>query len=331
MIQLDDYNHVRQAQWQKAADAQPLIVIQGCDLLSQPAERPLVDPMDKHRLSQLLPGEGVTLVQESKEWVQVSAAYQPRWDEDSKEFKPYQGWVLKNILHNRPQHPYWIVSSHQAVIRSQPSFDSPAIIRPPMGSFVYSAQQNMGWHSVKYGSIEGWIFDKDVACPGWLDGCQEQAWRWQILESAMRLKGAGYVWGGLGLPCAGANIQVGIDCSGLVHLIARRLGRLIPRDAKDQYRWLEKMTNDALKPADLVFFSSDSPSSINHVLIVDEEEQTIESARLKQGFYQSNLHERLQLHGPPLKQGYSSASSRDGTKFFFARLWSLQHFGNDDL
>jgi len=46
------------------------------------------------------------------------------------------------------------------------------------------------------------------------------------LEVARSYLGAPYLWGGL--------TAAGIDCSGLVHMAYRRVGRLVPRDADQQ-------------------------------------------------------------------------------------------------
>jgi gamma-D-glutamyl-L-lysine dipeptidyl-peptidase len=67
--------------------------------------------------------------------------------------------------------------------------------------------------------------------------------------------GAPYEWGGL--------TERGMDCSGLVHIAYRRLGRLVPRDAHQQEAAAEPIAEPDAKPGDLVFLGP--PGRAHHV------------------------------------------------------------------
>jgi hypothetical protein len=90
--------------------------------------------------------------------------------------------------------------------------------------------------------------------PGWLP--VDQLRFDDVLEVARGWLGTRYVWGGL--------TSHGIDCSGLVHLAFRRVGRTIPRDADDQARATAPVASGDERLGDLYFFSA-KPQKVTHV------------------------------------------------------------------
>ncbi len=81
------------------------------------------------------------------------------------------------------------------------------------------------------------------------------------VDVARRYLGVPYVFGG-------SNPAIGLDCSGLVQLVFRQLGIVLPRTAQLQYDATVPVARDQLQAGDLVFFArtyADPHDWITHV------------------------------------------------------------------
>jgi gamma-D-glutamyl-L-lysine dipeptidyl-peptidase len=110
---------------------------------------------------------------------------------------------------------------------------------------------------------EGWARVRTAYdYPGWIaaDALSEEppeAWPpserdGDPVEEARAYLGTPYLWGGMS--------EHGIDCSGLVHMAWRRLGRLIPRDASQQAGAAASVEKP--RPGDLAVYGADE---ITHI------------------------------------------------------------------
>jgi hypothetical protein len=101
-----------------------------------------------------------------------------------------------------------------------------------------------GWARVRTAyDYPGWIREDALGPP---EDWHLLARAGDAVEEARAYLGTRYLWGGM--------TERGIDCSGLVHMAHRRLGRLVPRDADQQEAAGEPVAEDELRPGDLVTY-----------------------------------------------------------------------------
>lgn len=99
-----------------------------------------------------------------------------------------------------------------------------------------------------------------------------------ILAFAAPFLGQRYFWGGASRYSV-ERPRTGVDCSGLSMLLYRFHGRLIPRDAHDQYLHTVPLAPTQMEPGNLVFTADAKGSGrIDHVMIYVEDETLLEAS-----------------------------------------------------
>jgi gamma-D-glutamyl-L-lysine dipeptidyl-peptidase len=113
-----------------------------------------------------------------------------------------------------------------ASLRAEPRLDAEQVTQALRGEPLTVVEVAGEWAHVRTAyDYPGWIRVEELGGepdPAWLPALRDGS----AIEEARGYLGAPYVWGGM--------TEQGIDCSGLVHMAYRRLGRLVPRDADQQ-------------------------------------------------------------------------------------------------
>ncbi len=136
-----------------------------------------------------------------------------------------------------------------APVRAEPRDDAEQVTQVLRGEPLTVVDRRGAWAYVRTGyGYPGWIRDDALGGgpePGW-PGRPRHG---DPLEEAYAYLGAPYEWGGM--------TERGIDCSGLVHMAYRRLGRIVPRDADEQEEAGEPVEEGELRPGDLVTYGDE--------------------------------------------------------------------------
>ena len=138
-------------------------------------------------------------------------------------------------------------------MRAEPRDDAEQVTQVLAGEPVSVEERREGWVRVKTAyDYPGWIregaLNPRVASRGsdpfstWLPSTRDG----DPVDEARAYLGTCYEWGGM--------TERGIDCSGLVHMAYRRLGRLVPRDADQQEEAGQEVAKEDLRAGDLVCY-----------------------------------------------------------------------------
>jgi len=133
----------------------------------------------------------------------------------------------------------FLCSVDVAAVRAEPRDDAERVTELLQGEPVRVGDRRDGWARIRTAyDYPGWVREEEIAG---LDG--------DVVEQARRYLGAPYLWGGM--------TERGIDCSGLVHMSYRWLGRLVPRDADQQEEAGTPVDPERLEVGDLVTYGDD--------------------------------------------------------------------------
>ncbi len=210
------------------------------NMYSKPSE-------DADVVSQAIYGSNAAVMERREGWARIRTA-----DE-------YSGWTLLAALKIGP--PYAatgqtaMVSSLFAHIYREPDVTAhaPLLTVPFETKLEISGGEHGRWHQARLpDGRAGWVQAGDLTFNAAPLSTAE------MLALSRRFLGLPYTWGG--------TSSFGYDCSGLVQMLERRHGVMLPRDAQPQADWsgLEPVSNRVdLAPGDLLYFGA-SPQHITH-------------------------------------------------------------------
>jgi cell wall-associated NlpC family hydrolase len=201
---------------------------------------------DADVVSQAIYGVNVSVMEQQEGWAHI------RTPDD------YTGWTPLTALKIGPayatsgkvaqvQSMYAHIYRENNVTRHAPMLTAPFETR-----LEVAAADGDRWLQVRLADGRtGWVQTGDVTLNASKLSTAE------MLELSRKFLGLPYTWGG--------TSSYGYDCSGLVQMLERRRGIIMPRDAQPQADWsgVEPVDRKNVEPGDLLYFGS-SAKRITH-------------------------------------------------------------------
>lgn len=230
------------------------------DLRKEPEEISQKDySHNQLRLTQLLLGEPLILLKKMKDYLHVESVLQEHYTEEEG-WHGYRGFIHKSdALFVKEYAPTThVVSAPWTTIEGK-----------TVSFGTYLSLDHNGQAIFPDGSQKE--VTKSHLRPLHTPFCRER-----IFQDATHFLNAPYLWGGCS---AHGKEHVGsVDCSGLVYLLYRAQGVLIPRDAHPQLLKGRQISKEELRKGDLIYLSPESsPTRASHVLVYKDKHTYLES------------------------------------------------------
>lgn len=194
-------------------------------------------------VTQALLGEPVHVRTERNGWAEVILPWQP----SSADPEGYPGWIPATHLAETDAAPH----THRVVVTA-PTADAGGV-EVSYGTILEVVDEAAD--SLRVALPDGRVGALDATAVASSPDAGHMPDAEALLDSARQFLGLRYLWGG--------TSGWGMDCSGFVHLVHRRFGITVPRDAFDQI--VASAHTDSAAPGDLYFFEKRSNGPISHV------------------------------------------------------------------